>query len=470
MFIQQFYVNGIAHTSYLLGGRRACAIVDPKRDVDDYLAAAKTMGYTITHILETHLHADFISGHMDLAAKTGAPIVAPASGECAYDHHAVADGDRLQIDNLDIEVLDTPGHTPDCICFVVTDRSRGKEPTCVFTGDTLFVGDVGRPDLFPGRGDELAGQLYDHLHGRLMTLPDFCEVYPAHGAGSLCGRAMGAKRWSTIGYERRFNAALQHGSRDEFKGALLTAMPEAPDHFSRCSAVNRAGPALTADRPPPAPLSPAAVRDLAGKDHLVVDGRDYRSFGGAHVPGAWNIDRFHNFATFGGWLLPPDRPIILVAQSDEDIADMTVQLRRVGLDQVVGYLEGGMGTWVNAGLPVEHIAQMSVHDLRQLCDAGGDFTILDVRARSEWDAARIDGAVHVPLPDTRTKHAEVPAGGTVALLCKSGARAGSAGSILQQHGAKNLAVVAGGMTAWVAAGYGPECPTCSLTHGPRVQE
>jgi len=201
MLVQQFFVKGLAHSSYLLGGSKTCAIVDPRRDVAIYLEAADALGMQITHVLETHLHADFVSGHMDLARKTGATIVAPKAGKCRFKHRAVSQGDVFVIEDLSIKVLETPGHTPEHVSYVVSDLSRGKEPVSVFCGDTLFVGDVGRPDLFPGRAKELASKLFDSLHKKLLKLPAFCEVLPAHGAGSLCGRAMGAKRTSTIGYE-----------------------------------------------------------------------------------------------------------------------------------------------------------------------------------------------------------------------------------------------------------------------------
>jgi len=471
MFVQQFYVEGIAHLSYLLGGKTTCAIVDPRRDLDEYLAAAKAMGLKITHILETHLHADFVSGHMDMAKRTGAAIYAPKSGGCKYTHVAVADGDGFDLEDMHVQVLDTPGHTPDCICYVVTDKSRGEEPVAVFSGDTLFVGDVGRPDLFPGKGKELAASLFDNLHRKLMKLPDTCLVYPAHGAGSLCGKAMGAMRVSTIGYERAYNPALQHKTLEDFSKALLSGMPEAPDHFARCSDINRLGPALMAEMAAPTPMSPTEAHALAGRGHIVVDARDYASFGGAHTPGAYNIDAAHNFSTFCGWILPPDKPIILVTRSADEVQGIATMLRRVGIDKVAGYLDGGMGPWIASGLPIDHIPTMTVHETRDHCEKGRKpLTILDVRAAGEWNVNHIEGAVHMPLPATRARFAELDREATIALVCKSGARASTAGSILQQHGLKNVAVVAGGMTAWVAAGFAPECATCALTHGPRVSQ
>lgn len=470
MYVEQYYTDGIAHLSYLVGGKTSCAVIDPKRDVEEYIETAKRMQLTITHILETHLHADFISGHMDLARRTGAKIYAPKSGGCTYEHVAVREGDSFDIEDMHFEVLDTPGHTPDCICYVVTDRSRGNEPTAVFSGDTLFVGDVGRPDLFPGRGDELASQLYANLRDKLLKLPDMCLVYPAHGAGSLCGKAMGAMRVSTVGFERRFNPALQHATEAKFKKALLSGMPEAPDHFARCSEINRRGPALVAEMPPPRRLSPEEVRSLAERGHAILDTRDYAAFGGAHIPGAYNIDAAHNFSTFAGWLLPADIPIVLVAPSDDQVPQLATMLRRVGLDDVVGYLGGGMGPWIVGGLPIGHVPTIAIHEVQRSCEEGKkQMTILDVRAASEWDVSHIDGAVHIPLPGTRTRQGELDPEGTTVLVCKSGARASTAASILERHGFKNLAIMAGGMTAWTAAGLAPECATCSLTHGPRTQ-
>jgi hydroxyacylglutathione hydrolase len=270
MFVQPFFVKGLAHSSYLLAGTTTCAIVDPRRDVEIYLDAAKDMGMKITHILETHLHADFISGHLDLAARTGATIVAPKSAKCRFKHKAVAEGDRFKIEDMVIAVLDTPGHTPEHITYVVTDKARGSEAVSIFCGDVLFVGDVGRPDLFPGKARQLASKLYDNLHQKLLTLPDFCEVYPAHGAGSLCGRAMGAKRTTTIGYERRYNTALQIKDKDKFIKSLTTNMPAAPDHFSRCSAINGKGPALVEKLPRLVALGPQAFAQAAKKKNMLI--------------------------------------------------------------------------------------------------------------------------------------------------------------------------------------------------------
>src|SRR5512139_2453242 len=305
MIIQQFFVSGLAHASYLLGGSKTCAIIDPRRDIQVYLDAARASGLKITHILETHLHADFVSGHMDLAEKTGAKIYAPKSGRCEFDHVALAEGDRFEIEDMELVVLETPGHTPEHIVYVVIDHSRGEDPAALFSGDTLFVGDVGRPDLFPGIAKELAARLHESLNRKLLRLPDFCEVYPAHGAGSLCGRAMAAKRTSTIGYERIKNAALQIRGKSAFIASLTTDMPAAPDHFARCSAVNGAGPALVRTLPAPVPLTAGLFEARSRKvGAIVLDIRSFDAFGGQHIPGALNIDINGNFATFAGWMLP----------------------------------------------------------------------------------------------------------------------------------------------------------------------
>ncbi|NLW51701.1 MAG: MBL fold metallo-hydrolase [Candidatus Brocadiaceae bacterium] len=467
MLVQQFFINGIAHSSYLLGGSDTCAIVDPSRDVDVYIEAAKALGMEITHILETHLHADFISGHMDLAEQTGARIYAPKSGQCRFDHVALEEGDEFEIEDLKLSVLDTGGHTPEHISYVVRDRARGEEPVGVFCGDTLFVGDVGRPDLFPGKARELASRLFDNLHGKLLKLPDFCEVYPAHGAGSLCGRAMGAKRTSTIGYERKYNAALQIRDKEEFITSLTTGMPDAPDHFARCSAMNAAGPALLRALPKLEPLDPGDFARHARRAGVqVLDIRRYDAFGGQHVPGAWHIDLGGNFATFAGWVLPVDAEILLVSDTEQRARDAVVWLRRVGLDKVTGYLNGGMFAWARAGLPTEHVAQLSAHELHEMACSTEPMTLVDVRSPAEFEALHIEGAVNIPAPDLRTRHSELPKDAPIALTCSTGHRSSLAASILLRNGHKGLRNVAGGMSGYNAAGYAGECPMCVVPHGP----
>lgn len=468
MFVQQFFVKGLAHSSYLLGGTNTCAIVDPRRDVQVYLEAAKASRMKITHILETHLHADFVSGHLDLAEKTGARICAPKAAKCKFAHVPVAEGDTIQIEDLALRVLETPGHTPEHVCYVVMDLARGKHPVVVFCGDTLFVGDVGRPDLFPGRARQLASKLYDSLHRKLLKLPAFCEVLPAHGAGSLCGRAMGAKRTSTIGYEMKYNAALKITSRQAFIKSLTTNMPPAPDHFSRCSAVNAGGPALVRKLPQPMPLAPAEFeRRMRRRNALVLDIRSYEAFGGQHVPGAWHVDLGGNFAIFAGWVLPPNADILLVAHSGQDASEAAVWLRRVGLDRAVGYLDGGMYAWSNTARAVEHIRQISVHELKEMISGKEPLTILDVRAPREFEGFHIRGAANIPAPEVRTRYKQLSRDVPIVTACSTGIRSSLAASILQQRGFKNVLSLAGGMTAYAEAGYAPECPMCVAPHGPR---
>jgi glyoxylase-like metal-dependent hydrolase (beta-lactamase superfamily II) len=469
MFVQSFFVPGLAHLSYLLGGKGTCAIIDPRRDVEEYISAAKTMGMRITCILETHLHADFISGHMDLAARTGAEIIAPRAGHCAFKHRPVGEGDEIQIEDVNIRVLDTPGHTPEHITYVVTDRNRGTEPTAIFCGDTLFVGDVGRPDLFPGQAVELAGKLFESL-GKLKDLPDHVLVLPAHGAGSLCGRAMGAMRYSTIGFEKRYNVELQHKTVDAFRSSLLSGMPEAPDHFSRCSDINGRGPVKFSELGMPKPLSPSEVSKLVKEGATILDGRDYLAFGGAHVLGAWNIDMAGNFQTFSGWVLPPDQSVVLILENESRAPEAVAMLRRVGIDHIAGWLEGGMHGWSVMGFPSGHVRQISVQELAELSRRKPAPMVLDVRGKLEYETLHLDGAVHMQAPDTRKRYAEIPRDQTVYVICNSGHRSSLACSILKQHGIQNVVNVTGGMTAYSAAGLMGTCPTCTAPHLPSAKE
>ena len=467
MIIQQFFVKGIAHSSYLVAGSKTCAIVDPQRDVGIYLDAAKAMDVEITHILETHLHADFISGHIHLAEATGAAIYAPISAECGFEHVPLSEGDAFEIEHMHFRVLETPGHTPEHIAYVVTDAGRGDDPVAVFCGDTLFVGDVGRPDLFPGLARELASQLYDSLHGKLLKLPDFCEVYPAHGAGSLCGKAMAAKRTSTIGYERRYNPALLVEDREAFIQSLTLNMPPAPDHFSRCSAINGVGPTPMRDLPAVQSLAPHEFNDRAeADDTLVLDVRRYESFGGQHAPRAYHNDLAGNFSTFSGWILPPNQDILLVTEHEAQIAEAAIGLKRVGLDRVVGHLDDGMYAWARSGLPVAHVTPLSVQKLYEI-GTGDSRVLVDVRSKSEYDAFHIEGSIHIPVPELRTRYDELDPEAEIVLICNTGRRSSMGASLLLRNGFTKVLNVAGGTTGYTAAGYGAECPMCVIPHGPR---
>ena len=468
MLLKHFFVGKIAHSSYLLAGKETCAIIDPQRDVDLYLQAAREQGVEITHIIQTHLHADFVSGHMDLAQKTGATIYAPKSANCAFDHVGVAEGDTIVLEDMELAVLETPGHTPEHVCYVVTDRARGEAPIGVFVGDVLFVGDVGRPDLFPNRAEELAGKLYDSLHEKVLKLPDYCEVYPAHGAGSLCGRSMGAKWRTTIGYERRYNPALQIEDKEDFIRSLTSDMPPAPDHFSRCSDINRQGPALVSDLPVLEELRSAEFQErIASPDTIIVDVRSYAAFAGLHVPGSWHLDLSGNFPTFAGWVLPIDKDILLVVDDYEDALTANLWARRVGVDRIVGYLLGGMVGWVTAGLKIDGIHLISAEDLHDMVVGTQDFVLVDVRAPLEYEDSHIEGAVNIPAPDLRSRYEELDPEHPTYVVCSSGNRSSLAASILKQHGFALVHNVAGGMTGYSTAGYAKHCAVCMNPHGSR---
>jgi glyoxylase-like metal-dependent hydrolase (beta-lactamase superfamily II)/rhodanese-related sulfurtransferase len=469
MIVLPFFVPGIAHSSYLLGASSTCAVIDPRRDIEIYLKAARDLNLKITHVLQTHLHADFVSGHLDLAKATGASIVMPKAAGAAFGHIPVIQGDTVRIENILIEVLETPGHTPEHVTYVARDLARGTEPVSIFCGDTLFVGDVGRPDLFPGRAAELASLLYDSLHTKILALPDFCEVFPAHGAGSLCGKSMGAKRESTVGYEKRFNEALQIKDRQSFVASLTSGMPPAPDHFGRCSRINREGPALLDSLPLPMPLDPPAFsKRMEDPSAIVLDIRDYSAFGGNHVPGSVSLDLGGNFATFAGWILPADGEILLVADRPESVPEAVTWLRRVGLDRVTATLEGALFAWAKAGLPTAHVPQISPFELQDLVSSSPvPVTIVDVRSPAEYEGFHLPQAVNIPAPELRTRFVELDPDSRIVTLCGTGHRSSLGASLLLQRGFKTVYNLAGGMMGTAAAGLAPACALCVSPHGPR---
>jgi glyoxylase-like metal-dependent hydrolase (beta-lactamase superfamily II)/rhodanese-related sulfurtransferase len=456
MLLLQFFIPKLAHSSYILAGDSTCAVIDPRRDVDVYLEAARSLELSITHVIMTHLHADFVAGHMDLADSTGASIYAPRLGQCSFDHVAVAEGDEIVLEDMVLKTIETPGHTPEHVSYIVTDTSRGSEPIGVFCGDTLFVGDVGRPDLVPGRADELARKLYACLHDKLMNLPDFCEIYPLHAAGSLCGKAMAAKRRSTIGYERLYNDALHVPNVDHFVVALTENMPSAPDHFGRSTVTNTKGPALVSSLPYPRPMSPLQFQAASKHERSVVlDARPYEAFGAQHVRGSYSIDLETNFPTFAGWVVPPDKDILLVANTPEDINEAVTWLRRVGHDNTVAYLDGGMPAWAMAGLPTGHVPEISAIDLHRMLAEEPDVVVLDVRSAGEFQDGHIDRAINIEVAQLRTRHVELDKDEKTVLVCRGGNRAMLGASLLKQHGFHHLVNLAGGMTGYEAAGFFP---------------
>ncbi|WP_094226837.1 MBL fold metallo-hydrolase [Methanolobus psychrotolerans] len=465
MLIQQIFTEKIAHSSYILAAEKTCAIIDPRRDIEIYLELSRELEVRITHILETHLHADFISGHIDLAQRTGAKIYASKSANCDFEYVPLSEGDSVSIESIKLDILETPGHTPEHISYVVTDTSRGEDPVALFCGDTMFVGDVGRPDLFPGRAEELASKLYDTLHGKLLKMPDFCEVYPAHGAGSLCGRAMASKRSSTLGYEKKYNYALNIKERADFIDSLTKNMPDAPDHFRRCTNINRAGPDKIKELPAPEALNNVQFMTKM-KDAIILDVRSFEAFGGQHIHHAYNIDSNSNLPTYAGWLLPPEKDILVISDNYIQTIKACTQLHRVGLDRIAGYLEDGMYGWVTNGLPTGHVPQISSYELHSRITEGKRMTILDVRAASEYEEFHIEGAVNVPVHELRERYTEIDHNIETILICGSGQRSSMGCSILLQNGFTDVHNAAGGMTGYAAAGYGPECPMCVLPWAP----
>lgn len=453
MIFQQILNEEAGCLSYLIGCGQAgeAAVVDPARDrVDEYVALARRKGLTVTHVFDTHLHADHISGNQALADKTGARILMHPAADAAFPTTPIEDGGEVHIGNVAFRVLHTPGHTPESVSLLVTDRSRGEEPWFVLTGDTLFVGDVGRPDF---GGERAAATLYQSLTRRLLTLPDSVEVYPAHGAGSACGRAMSSKTTTTIGFERRFNLALRAADEASFVRALMTGLPAKPPNFDRIIARNRSR-ALPLSGEPRA-LAAAQVRELVGKGATVVDIRTAAEFGEGHVPGALNvwIDS-PQFANRVGLFAPADRPLVLVAGGPTDLARAVQGLGRIGLDEIAGHLQWGMGDWKSQGLPVGQVPQISVHDLATMKEEQADLLIVDVREPFEWDEGHIEGAWHLPMGEAVRRLAELPTGRPTAVVCAGGLRSSLVISALAREGmAARWYNVAGGMGMWLRAGH-----------------
>ena len=451
MYFEQFYLTCLAHASYMIGSNGEAAVVDPQRDVDIYLKAAEEQNLKIRHIFETHLHADFVSGHKELAARTGAKIYIGARADAEFPHVPLTDGVEVKLGDVRIRALETPGHTPESMCFVVADSSQ---PTMVFTGDTLFVGDVGRPDLSPSHSpQELAGLLYDSLHEKLLALPDEVKVYPAHGAGSLCGRAMRAEKSSTIGTERLTNYALQIASREEFISQLTTNLPARPDYFLEDAEINRSGASTLRELPPLSALSPADVQTLLQQGANVLDVRPGDVFAAAHVPGSVCIALSGQFASWAGGIFGIHSKPVLVGENDAEIEEARLRLARVGIEDLRGYLAGGLAAWQKAGLPVASTEQISPKELRQRLQDGTlrSDDVVDVRRKGEWQAGHISGVQCRPLDSFAHGLPSIGAN-PVAVHCKSGYRSMIACSLLERGGHGNVMNVAGGFDAWHAAG------------------
>lgn len=453
LLFEQIYTDGIAQISYLVGDTDAgiAAVIDPRRDIEVYLERARAHGVHLAYAIETHIHADFVSGVHELADRNGARIAGPVSDEYSFKQRLLRAGERIQLGAVSLEVLHTPGHTPEHISLLLRDDMQGEQPFGVFTGDTLFNLDVGRPDLL-GKEETraLARQLHSSLFETLVPLGDRIEVYPCHGAGSACGKSIGDRRQSTIGNERVFSEALEPRDPDGFVDWLLEDMPEPPRHYTRIKKLNGHGAPLSRGAPIPPPLAPDAFREAAAEAQ-VVDVRSILAFGGGHVEGAINIALRDEFANWAGRMLDADRPVLLVAEKAQDAYQAALHLYRIGIDDVAGFLRNGMTDWQNAGLPLERIGEWTVHELDQR-RRERDVLVLDVRSDAEVAKGKVPGARHVFVANLEQELDELDREKTVAVYCGTGYRASIAASLLQRHGFAHVANVPGSWTAWRAAG------------------
>jgi glyoxylase-like metal-dependent hydrolase (beta-lactamase superfamily II)/rhodanese-related sulfurtransferase len=458
MYFKQFYLGCLAHASYLIGSEGEAAVVDPQRDVYQYIEEADAQQLKIKYIIETHLHADFISGHRELAEKTGAEIVFGRQAGATFTHRAVKDGDELPLGRVTLRIIETPGHTPESICVLVNDVGNSEQPPKLLTGDTLFIGDVGRPDLAGGKGytpQMMAATMYDSLHEKLLKLDDSVEVYPAHGAGSMCGKNLSTETSSTIGHQRKFNYALQPMTKDQFVAMMTTDLQEAPAYFSKDAEINRSGAEALDHLAKPQAMSPAEVREASQHGCVVLDVRSAADFGAGHVPGSLNIGLSGQFASWAGSLIPLTAQIIIVANSEEQVDEAQIRLARVGLERVNGYLSGGVDAWRAAEFEIAQVPQISVSELNDLLRLRPELQLIDVRRPTEYNSGHAPRAITAPLAKFRETLASLNLNGEkpIAIICAGGYRSSAATSIAQQFGFNDLLNVTGGTTAWIKAGY-----------------
>ena len=472
MILKQYYLGCLAHASYLIADEQTkqAIIVDPQRDIDLYLRDAKEGGYAIKYVVLTHFHADFLAGHIELRNRAGARIVMGARAQAQFDVQAVKDGDILDLGDVRIKILETPGHTPEGISLLVFNRTQSDTiPHAVLTGDTLFIGDVGRPDLLASIGvtaDELAEMLYHSLN-KLRELPDSTLVYPAHGAGSMCGKNLSKETVSTIGEQKRFNYALQPMSFDDFKRLVTTDQPEAPDYFVYDAIKNRQErPDLEATlRSSMNALSVDDVVRLKNQGAELVDVREAADFEGAHLAGSINIGLTGKYATWCGSILSHDRPIVVIAEPGSE-EEAVMRLGRIGFDNVTGYLRDGMAALENRPELVRVISRITAPALaEELKNSPAPF-ILDVRSEKEWQSGHLACSHNIPLPHLRERIGEVPQFSSVVVHCEGGYRSAIAVSLLAEAGRTNAMDLVGGIKAWIASNLptesnGAAAVTCS---------
>jgi hydroxyacylglutathione hydrolase len=455
MILETIFTDGLAHLSYLIGDDSAgvAAVIDPRRDVDIYLQLAHETDVRITHIIETHIHADFVSGSRELRERTGAQIlVGPAEGY-GFDHTPAREGEKLKLGSTTLKVLHTPGHTPEHICLVAYEGDN-PQPWGVFTGDTLFAGEVGRPDLL-GHGTEvkLAHQLYNSLFNKLLALPADVIVYPAHGEGSPCGGNIGGRRTSTVGYEKQNNSRLQVCDEERFVKELLASLPAAPTYYPRMKKVNAEGPRVLGRLPHPPLLTPCEFAEAAReRNTLIVDSRTILGFGGGHIEGALSIELRPEFPIWAGWMVDADQDILLVLRDKVQLDEVVRHLIRIGCERLVGYMSG-MRTWQESGLPMVHLPPIYVQDLKGLIERGERLQLLDVRRADEYCVGAIPGAKHVYAAEIEKRAGELDRDAFTVVYCGSGFRSSIAASVLQRLGFSDVHNVPGAMKAWKGAGY-----------------
>jgi len=456
MILEQFYLKCLAHASYLVGDETTgvAAVVDPQRDVDQYVEFAANNGLRIGHVLLTHLHADFVAGHLELRDRVGATIYLGAKASAEYAFTPLGDGDEVRLGAISLRALETPGHTPESISLLVFDAAVSADaPVAVLTGDTLFVGDVGRPDLRASLGwsaTDLGNLLFDSLHGKLLKLPDASLVYPAHGAGSLCGRALSQETVSTIGEQRRVNYALRPMSKAQFVALVTADQPEAPPYFTYDAVLNsKERPTLdeTLAREVQ-PIPPAGVLALQEAGAQVLDTRDAGEFASAHLKGSVNVGLGGQYATWAGTVLRHEKPIVIVAAPGFE-HESAVRLGRIGFDNVVGYLQGGLASLADRPELVGRTDRLSP---AVAAERSGAATVVDVRTPHEREEGVIAGSIFVPLTQLEHRLGEIPRGRPLIVHCAAGYRSSIAASVLKREGFDDVSEIAGGMTAWQAAG------------------
>ena len=458
MKMKQYYLGCLAHASYMIMDDKSqlAAVVDPQRDIEQYLTDAEAGGYRIASVFLTHFHADFLAGHIELRDRVGAQIYLGAKAEAEYDFVPLKDGDSVDFGDVKLTALETPGHTPEGISILVYDLSvSDTHPHAVLTGDTLFIGDVGRPDLLASLGasaDELAEMLYDSITQKLVTLPDDTLVYPAHGAGSLCGKNLSDETVSTIGEQKKLNYALQPMSREEFKAIVMADQPDAPDYFAYDAIKNRQERATLettmADSVRPLELDEILRRQNQGDQ--ILDVRDGNAFAAAHLRGALNVGLRGKYATWAGTLLDKERPIVVIAE-DGDESEAIMRLGRIGFDNAVGYLNEGMRALETRPDLVARTDRVTVPEMKRLLENRTPPVVVDVRTANESEGGVMPGRINVPLNELRERVDDIPQGQPLLLHCEGGYRSAIAASLLQQAGRTNLHELVGGYRAWAIA-------------------